>query len=106
MALRPLPALQRLTLPDLTSATWRHAGIAETSMDFDDSDWTVAGTARNVATVRPPTGQPNLGADAYGFHDGDVWYRGRFTGSADAQSATVHYGAGGAGWSSCSSTER
>ncbi|MDR6146439.1 beta-galactosidase GanA [Sphingomonas sp. SORGH_AS870] len=98
VALRPLPAPQRLTLPDLTSAKWRHApGSPETGMDFDDTGWTVAGTARNVATIRPPTGQPNLGADAYGFHDGDVWYRGRFTGSADAQTATVHYGAGGAG---------
>lgn len=98
VALRPLPAPQRLTLPDLTSATWRHApGSPETGVDFDDSGWTVAGIARNVATIRPPTGQPNLGADAYGFHDGDVWYRGRFTGSADVQTATVHYGAGGAG---------
>jgi len=98
VALRSLPAPQRLTLPDLTSATWRHAsGSPEAGLDFDDSGWTVAGTARNVATIRPPTGQPNLGADAYGFHDGDVWYRGRFTGSADAQTATIHYGAGGAG---------
>jgi len=98
IARRPLPAPQSLTLPDLTAATWRYAeGSPETRPDFNDSDWTVAGTARNVATIRPPTGQPNLGADAYGFHDGDVWYRGRFTGSPQAKTATIHYGAGGAG---------
>ncbi len=98
IARRPLPAPQPLALPDLTTATWRYAeGSPEARRDFDDSAWATAGSARNVATIRPPTGQPNLGADSYGFHDGDVWYRGRFTGSADAQTVTVHYGAGGAG---------
>ena len=35
--------------------------------------------------------------DPYGFHDGDVWYRGRFTGSPEAQQIALFYGAGGAG---------
>jgi beta-galactosidase GanA len=35
--------------------------------------------------------------DGYGFHDGDVWYRGRFTGSSEAKTIALHYGAGGAG---------
>jgi hypothetical protein len=35
--------------------------------------------------------------DSYGFHNGDVSYRGRFEGSAAAKRITLHYGAGGAG---------
>jgi beta-galactosidase GanA len=35
--------------------------------------------------------------DAYGFHEGDVWYRGRFTGSEEAERIHIYYGAGGAG---------
>jgi hypothetical protein len=35
--------------------------------------------------------------DPYGFHEGDVWYRGRFAGDAKAQKVTLAYGAGGAG---------
>jgi hypothetical protein len=106
IARRPLPAPQTLALPDLMAATWRYAeGSPEARRDFDDSGWVTAGSARNVATIRPPTGQPNLGADSYGFHDGDVWYRGRFAGSAQAKTATIHYGRAARGCSSCSSTE-
>jgi hypothetical protein len=35
--------------------------------------------------------------DGYGFHDGDVWYRGRFTGTPDAKQLALYYGAGGSG---------
>ncbi len=31
--------------------------------------------------TRPAAGQPVLYADDYGFHHGDVWYRGHFTGT-------------------------
>jgi hypothetical protein len=33
----------------------------------------------------------------YGFHQGDVWYRGRYTAKPDIDTLTLHYGAGGAG---------
>jgi beta-galactosidase GanA len=36
-----------------------------------------------------------LTADDYGFHHGDVWYRGRFTGSATR--VALRYGGGGSG---------
>jgi hypothetical protein len=35
--------------------------------------------------------------DPYGFHDGDVWYRGHFQGGADAKQLALFYGGGGAG---------
>ena len=38
-----------------------------------------------------------LTADDYGFHHGDVWYRGRFTGDGAAPRSTWRYGGGGAG---------
>jgi len=85
-----------LTLPQLTG--WRAMeGTPEAAPGFDDRGWAVAGGAPARSTVRPPTGQPNLSMDAYGFHEGDVWYRGRFAGSAEARTIQLHYGAGGAG---------
>jgi hypothetical protein len=47
--------------------------------------------------VRGPSGQPALDMSAYGFHQGDVWYRGRYTAKPDIDTLTLHYGAGGAG---------
>ena len=38
-----------------------------------------------------------LTADDYGFHQGDVWYRGRYTGDADTTTVALRYGGGGAG---------
>lgn len=53
-----------VTLPALTD--WRtQAGSPETDPGFDDSGWKRAGA-------------PVLSADEYGFHHGDVWYRGHF----------------------------
>jgi hypothetical protein len=34
---------------------------------------------------------------AYGFHQGDVWYRGRYTAKPGIDTLALHYGAGGAG---------
>lgn len=65
-----------VTLPTLT--TWRVTnGVPEIAADFDDSAW--------QATDR--TSSPNpywehklpiLDSDDYGFHHGNVWYRGHF----------------------------
>jgi beta-galactosidase GanA len=35
--------------------------------------------------------------DEYGFHHGDVWYRGRYDGDPAADTLSLHYGGGGAG---------
>jgi beta-galactosidase GanA len=96
----PLAGPVAFTLPDLTTAEWRVSEISpEVQPGYDDSGWKTAGGAPSTATgpTRPPDGQPNLAMDAYGFHTGDVWYRGRFAGGPEARRITIHYGAGGAG---------
>jgi hypothetical protein len=42
--------------------------------------------AATTSSITPvPAGQPVLFADDYGFHYGDVWYRGRWAGRTGAQ---------------------
>jgi beta-galactosidase GanA len=85
-----------VTLPDLTKATWRYAaGSPEAAASFDDSAWSAATKTSTHSTTPPPAGQPVLTADDYGFHHGDVWYRGRYSGAAST--VAVRYGGGGAG---------
>ncbi|MFD5538127.1 beta-galactosidase [Streptomyces sp. NPDC127079] len=56
---------------------WRRkAENPESAVDFDDSTWTVADRKKSFSTTPVPDGQPVLFADDYGFHYGDVWYRG------------------------------
>ena len=91
-----LPGALQVQLPALTG--WRvMQGSPEARPDFDDSDWLQVGNRSTAATIRPLPGQPVLDMSAYGFHHGDVWYRGRFQGSSDAQKIALHYGGGGSG---------
>ncbi|NGO07187.1 cellulase family glycosylhydrolase [Streptomyces sp. HC44] len=71
-------------LPALT--TWKYKEEApESAPGFDDSAWTTADhlTANNPAL---DGSLPVLAMDEYGYHHGNVWYRGRFrtTGAATA----------------------
>ena len=76
-----LPGPQRVTVPALT--TWRmKSGSPESDPGFDDSRWTVA--------------DRTLYADDYGFHYGDVWFRGSFD-SSDAHSIAISAITGKAG---------
>jgi beta-galactosidase GanA len=90
-----LPGPSSVTLPALTN--WRFSAESpEAATGFDDSTWAVANKTTTNSTTKPPSGQPVLTADDYGFHHGDVWYRGRFSGTAPA-SLSLTYGGGGAG---------
>ena len=92
----PIPGPAPITLPALTG--WRMAkGSPEAAPGFDDSQWQTVGGKPNASITARPDGQPNMVMDAYGFHDGDVWYRGRFTGDANAKTVDLFYGAGGSG---------
>jgi beta-galactosidase len=64
-------------LPQLTD--WRtKVGAPESQAGFDDSGWRL--TDRKTTNNPFWNGKlPILNADEYGFHHGDVWYRGRFT---------------------------
>ncbi|MET3805079.1 beta-galactosidase GanA [Nakamurella sp. UYEF19] len=97
-ATRQLSAPPAVTLPDLTQATWSYApGSPESDPSFDDAGWTAADHTTTTSTTPPPAGAPVLTEDDYGFHQGDVWYRGSYTGTAAATTLGLNYGAGGAG---------
>ncbi len=95
---RQLSGAVPITLPDLDAARWRSApGSPEAAPGFDDGSWASADKTQTNSTTPPPAGQPVLTADDYGFHHGDVWYRGRYSGAAAATTVSLRYGGGGAG---------
>jgi beta-galactosidase GanA len=96
VAAQPLRGPAPVTLPRLDR--WRSAaGSPEAQPGFDDRRWQAIDTRGSATTTAKPDGQPTLVMDAYGFHDGDVWYRGRFTGAPDAKQLALFYGGGGSG---------
>ncbi|MFE6195193.1 beta-galactosidase [Streptomyces sp. NPDC057838] len=93
LALRPLPGVTRPALPALDG--WRRrAENPEAEPDFDDSEWTTADRTTTFSTTPVPDGQPGLFADDYGFHYGDVWYRGTWTGASGVESVSLAYSTG------------
>lgn len=97
----PLAGPDTIKLPDLTAATWlRRADSQEAQPGFDDTQWIKADTRGSAAQTwtMPERGQPTLSMSDYGFHHGDVWYRGRID-IADPKTRQLElfYGAGGAG---------
>ncbi len=78
----------------LPALTWRsQPGTPEADPAYDDSGWTLADhdTTQNPAGVGDV---PVLYADDYGFHDGDVWYRGHFTGTGNETGVTLNANTG------------
>ena len=95
---KQLAGAETVTLPDLSRATWRTSVESpESEPSFADSTWAPADKATTNSTTKPPAGQPVLTADDYGFHQGDVWYRGTYTGDTTATTISLRYGGGGAG---------
>ncbi|WP_217240520.1 beta-galactosidase [Streptomyces sp. AC555_RSS877] len=89
-----LPGVGPVTLPALAPGWRRRTEDPESEPDFDDSAWTVADKKTSFSITPVPEGQPVLFADDYGFHYGDVWYRGRFTGASGAESVSLSYSTG------------
>ena len=84
-----------VALPALT--TWkRTADQPEAAPAFDDSAWQVADHLTTTNPTKPAT-LPVLYTDDYGFHYGDTWYRGHFTGTGDEQGISLRAGTGKAG---------
>ena len=95
---RELDGPQPVSLPDLSAGTWRSAPESpEAQPTFDDTTWASADKTTTNSTTKPPAGQPVLTADDYGFHQGDVWYRGSLGDLTGAASMRIRYGGGGAG---------
>ncbi|WLW57995.1 glycoside hydrolase family 35 protein [Streptomyces sp. YU58] len=88
-----LPGAADVVLPALTGRRHR-AENPEAQPDFDDSGWTVADKTSSYSTTSVPAGGPVLFADDYGFHCGDVWYRGSFDDAREAESVKLAYSTG------------
>jgi beta-galactosidase GanA len=90
-----LPGPKPVTLPALTS--WRYIqDVPEAGPSFDDSRWTVADKTTTNNPTKPAT-LPVLYTDEYGFHYGDVWYRGHFTATGAETGISLTAGTGRAG---------
>ncbi|MGQ5637255.1 MULTISPECIES: glycoside hydrolase family 35 protein [unclassified Streptomyces] len=88
-----LPAVPEVRLPELGG--WRmRTENPEAGPGFDDSRWTVADRTTTFSTTPVPDGQPVLFADDYGFHYGDVWYRGSFTDATGLEEVSLAYSTG------------
>ncbi|MFJ8542048.1 beta-galactosidase [Streptomyces sp. NPDC093586] len=95
-SVRPLPGAPEPVLPALDG--WRRRDEnPEADPGYDDSGWTVADRRTSYSTTPVPAEQPVLFADDYGFHYGDVWYRGRLTGAAGLESVSLTYATGARG---------
>ena len=100
---------EAIKLPDLATLGWaRRMDSPEAQPGFDDSAWLKADNRASAAQTwtLPERGQPTLAMSDYGFHHGDVWYRGRAEIKADAKAGTravgkyeldLFYGGGGGG---------
>ncbi|HEU5156740.1 MAG TPA: beta-galactosidase [Streptosporangiaceae bacterium] len=66
-----------VTPPALTDWRFRQES-PEARPEFDDGRWRLADKATTNNPTQP-SAPPVLYADEYGFHHGDVWYRGHFT---------------------------
>jgi len=77
LAAGPVAGPRPVTLPALTG--WRFTpATPEADPAFDDGRWALADKATTNNPTKPAM-PPVLYADEYGYHYGDVWYRGRFT---------------------------
>ncbi|MFE9607469.1 beta-galactosidase [Streptomyces sp. NPDC006012] len=93
MAEALLPAAPDIALPALGG--WRsRAENPEAAPEFDDSTWQVADKRASHSTTPVPEGQPVLFADDYGFHYGDVWYRGHLDDVNGLESVSLSYSTG------------
>jgi beta-galactosidase len=69
------PNKSAVKLPKLT---WKvKSASPESQATFDDSKWIAANKTSSNSITKPET-TPVLFEDDYGFHHGDVWYRGHF----------------------------
>ena len=93
----PLAGPPAVSLPSLGG--WKYATEnPESAIDFDDSSWTSADLTTSFSATPVPAGQPVLFIDDYGFHYGDVWYRGSWSGAAwRATAVSMSYQSGQVG---------
>ncbi|MBP2325965.1 beta-galactosidase GanA [Kibdelosporangium banguiense] len=79
-----LPGPRPVTLPALTN--WQYRGEPPA---FGNSGWQLADKTTTASPIKPKT-LPVLYADEYGYHYGNVWYRGSFTASGDEKTVSLN----------------
>ena len=90
-----VPGPGEVTLPALTD--WQYQqDVPEADPAFDDTGWTAADKTTTNNPTKPST-LPVLYTDDYGFHYGDVWYRGHFTATGAETGLSLAAGTGRAG---------
>ncbi|KAK4618252.1 putative beta-galactosidase A [Fulvia fulva] len=68
-----------LTVPDLSSIGWKVIDtLPEIESNYDDSAWTVADLTYSNNTIRNLTTPTSLYSSDYGYHTGNLIYRGHF----------------------------
>lgn len=73
------------SLPKLDN--WKAAdGLPERLAEYDDSKWVLANKT-STPNITPPATYPVLYADEYGFHTGNLLWRGRFSSPTNHSSA-------------------
>jgi beta-galactosidase len=80
-------------LPALTSWRYRY-DTPEAAPGYDDSGWTRADHTSSNNSHWDGTA-PVLNADDYGYHHGDIWYRGHFAATGSETAATITAGTSG-----------
>ncbi|KAI9488309.1 hypothetical protein BDB00DRAFT_791956 [Zychaea mexicana] len=91
---------------DLSKAQWKYSSaFPETDPAFDDSKWTTADHESTYSITVPET-LPVLFADDYGYHTGNIWFRGTFDGSSEVTGLNLTCMSGsGSAWSARGSTK-
>ncbi|WP_367128008.1 beta-galactosidase [Saccharothrix sp. HUAS TT1] len=79
-----LPGPRQVRLPELTG--WRYRAEAP---GMAESGWTTADRTTTASPIKPRT-LPVLYSDEYGHHNGNVWYRGRFTATGAEKAISVN----------------
>ncbi|MBV8481547.1 MAG: beta-galactosidase [Verrucomicrobia bacterium] len=83
----------QVSLPALTHWKFQFES-PERNPVFDDSSWTAANHT-TTSNPNPPGSLPVLYEDDYGFHHGDVWYRGHFVATGNETGITIDGEGGG-----------
>ncbi|KAK6540670.1 hypothetical protein TWF694_008063 [Orbilia ellipsospora] len=90
------PTLPSVSIPTLSSLTWKYAdSLPEIQTSYDDSKWVSASNTYTPNSQKPST-PVILYASDYGFHSGNILWRGHFTatGGETAFKVTVQGGSG------------
>ncbi|KAK6353296.1 hypothetical protein TWF696_005268 [Orbilia brochopaga] len=75
------PRLPETTIPDLSKLKWKYANsLPEICSSYDDSRWVTADNTYTPNKEKPST-EHILYASDYGFHSGNILWRGHFTAS-------------------------